>query len=142
LTVKTGFPTSLLVVSKASRLIDYKIGNFEVTEIKINLIKDSWYWNTHSTFFGILIGAALGLALGAIIGQDEEDDTYGSWFYESAETKAHWDMIGCTVIGGAAGALFSQFKIRIPINGSLANYNKYKSTLEKRSVKYKYFTLK
>ena len=131
---------SSLVISKTSRIADYSTGNFEATEVYINDIKAIRYRNTHNTIIGVLIGTASGLLVGAIIGSTEVDSPSGSWFYSSAGTKAKEDMIGCALMGGCAGAVLSQIKIKIPLYGNSINYSKYKNKLEKKSVRYKYLS--
>jgi len=130
---------SFLAASKTSKVANYYTRNFESIQLNANRIKSIWYWNTHNTLIGILIGSASGFLVGAIIGSKEESDPAG-WFSSTAAEKARGDMIGCTIIGGLAGGVFSQIKIKIPIYGNPINYNKYKSRLEKRSVKHKYLS--
>jgi len=129
---------SSILVSKTSRISDYYSGNFKVNQLNINFIKNIRYRNAHNTIFGIMIGAAAGLAVGAIIGQSEVTTT--GWFGSTAQEKANWDMFGCTLMGGCAGAVFSQIKVKISLNGSPTYYTKYKTRLERKSVRYKYLS--
>jgi len=132
---------SSLVISKTSRLVDYQIGNFEPTELNIRQIKSIKYWNSNNIFVGMVSGAIAGIVVGALIGKSEEDSP-DSWLFSgrSAESKALEDIVGGALIGAGAGALAGLIRISIPLNGSYANYSKYKSKLEERSVKYKYFS--
>lgn len=133
---------SVMVISKSGKLADYYTGNYEVKPLKISPIKTIKIWNSNNVYLGMLLGGISGIIVGAIIGSNEVDSPE-TWLShgKSAENKAAEDMIGGALIGVGAGALLGGLiKIRIPLNGSLANYGMYKKRLEKKSVKYKYFS--
>ena len=134
---------SVMVISKSGKLADYYTGNYEVKVLNISPIKTIKIWNSNNVFVGMLLGGISGTIVGAIIGSKEVDDP-DFWIFhgQSAESKAAGDIIGCALIGVGAGALAGLIKIRIPLNGSLANYGLYKKKLGKKSIKYKYFSSK
>ena len=131
---------SSLLVSKTSRLADYRKGNFEIMTQNYGMINYISYRNSNNVFLGMVLGGLSGLAVGAVVGQREEDDPEGAWFYMSAQEKAAGDMISCTLIGIGIGALLGTIKMTIPIHGRHENYMKSKKDLEKISVKIKYLS--
>ncbi len=134
---------SALIISKTSRLSDYYNGNFEVSELNISHIKSVRYLNTNNVMAGMTLGGVAGIIAGFILGAQEEDSP-ASWFGSgrTAESKAAEDIFTGAIIGVGLGALVGSFKIKIPINGNPINYSKYKTHLEKQSVKYKYLSIK
>ena len=133
---------SSLVISKTSKLSEYYIRNFTVSELNINQIKSVRYLNTNNVTAGMVLGGLAGMLVGVVIGTNEEDspDSFlGSG--QTAESKAAGDIFYGAIIGAGIGALVGSFRIKIPLNGNPADYSRYKSLLEKQSVKYKYLSV-
>jgi len=130
---------SFIIISNSGRLSDYQKTIFESKQININSIRTIWYWDRSNFHLSILLGALSGFVIGAIVGLQEEDDPSGIIAFTSGE-KAIGDMVLGTAIGFGAGALIGSIKVRIPINGVGSNYSKYKSRLEKKSIRYNYLS--
>lgn len=130
---------SSLIVSKTSMLAEYARNDFKTIMVPVGRIHSIDYRNTNNIFIGMLAGGLTGLAVGFIIGTEEEDDPADTWlFYMSAEEKAAGDMVMGTLIGLGLGTLLGTIRITIPIRGNQSSYVKNRGLLDEKSVVKKY----
>jgi hypothetical protein len=132
---------SALVISKSSLLKVYYDGNYLTDEINIKNIKTIRYLNTNNIITGMVLGGLAGILVGAVIGSNEEDspDSFLGPGPTAGE-KAMGDIFTGALVGIGIGTLVGSFRIKIRINGNVADYSKHKSHLEKDSVKKKYLS--
>jgi len=109
-------------------------GPQEVTEVYIDDIK---LINTRKSFNirkGLLFGAASGFVIGGLTGLIEGG--HSNWFgSQTAWENAFETGAGFMILGAITGALVGSTKIKIPINGSMDNYNRNKDRLKGYSLK-------
>lgn len=79
---------------------------------------------------GTLSGFVVGGAIGLISGADPPD----SFFRFTAGENAILNGILLAFVGADIGGVIGSFKVKIPINGSINNYNRNKNRLRGYSV--------
>jgi hypothetical protein len=125
---------SSILVSNSLVKEDYTNGNYEVAELyidDINLISSERLGGPVSgTFLGAAVGFSAGFLTGFAIGV-----TQGDGFFSPGGAALMMGAMG-TGIGAITGALVGSIKIKIPINGSMENYNRNKKKLGRHTVKY------
>ena len=126
---------SSILVSNSLVKLDYETGNYEVSELYIDDINLISTKKRGRSLQGLLIGGAIGIGTGAAIGLISGDDT-GYILAFTAEQKALMGGVSLGAIGALAGAVVGSFRIKIPINGSMDNYNLKKKKLGKLTVRY------
>lgn len=128
---------SSILVSDTRRFEDYRKGNYNVSEIDFNNIQMIKTISKTRTRNGLLIGTASGFVIGGLIGLLIEGDTY-SWIAgsQTAAQNALQNGIVCIPFGAIIGATFGSIQIRIPINGSMDNFNRSMEKLNRYSIKY------
>ena len=142
---------SSILVSSSLVKEDYNNGNYEVAELyidDINLIRQS---RRVSPLNGAILGALVGVGVGALTARIVEGpppEPEPSSPYSSMDSG--WGMgdfgpgfspyaiyVPAGAVGGAiVGAFICSIKIKIPINGSMENYNRKKKKLGRHTVKY------
>ena len=126
---------SSIVVYHSTNLTDYMEGGSHASEIDIidiQLIKTSSRIKRKK---GILIGAASGfVALGLIGIMSNGSGEYGIEFFNDSQIFFAAGVIGIP-IGAFAGGMIGSFTIKIPIKGSMDNYNRNKKKLKRYSIK-------
>jgi len=126
---------SSILVSNSLVKEDYNSGNYEVAELYIDDINLISTERQGGSLHGALLGGAIGVSTGVAIGLISGDD-YSSIFGFTAEQKAIIGGVGLGAIGALTGAIVGSIKIKIPINGSMENYNRKKKKLGRSTVKY------
>jgi hypothetical protein len=129
---------SSISVSNSLVKEDYNNGNYEVAELyidDINLIRSK---RRVSPLQGALLGALVGMGVGAltariVIGPPPYSS---SSFAPGAEFAYAVYVPAGAVVGATTGAIIGGIKIKIPINGSMENYNSKKKKLGRYTVKY------
>jgi hypothetical protein len=142
---------SSILVSSSLVKLDYNNGNYEVAELyidDINLIRQS---RRVSPLNGAILGALVGVAVGALTARiiegpppepEPEPSSYliNGWnlgFGEGSWISPYAIYVPAGAVGGAiVGAVICSIKIKIPINGSMENYNSKKKKLGRYTVKY------
>jgi hypothetical protein len=135
---------SSILVSSSLVKLDYNNGNYEVAELyidDINLIRQS---RRVSPLNGAILGALVGVGVGALTARivegppPEPSSHYSSWdFGLDFSGMSYYFFIPAGAVGGAiVGAVICSIKIKIPINGSMENYNRKKKKLGRSTVKY------
>ena len=143
---------SSILVSSSLVKEDYNNGNYEVAELyidDINLISSRRPLGTASyAVIGAIIGAGLGALTGRIVEgpppEPEPPSPYSSISMGWSLGLGDGDFISpyaiyvpAGAVGGAiVGAVIGSIKIKIPINGSMENYNRKKKKLGRHTVKY------
>ncbi len=123
---------SSILVSNSLVIRDYSAGSFETANLHINDIETIKVRRKNRIGRGVLFGALGGFALGGIIGLASGDDPDDCVFFcASAGEKALIAGIPLSITGAGLGALIGSFKIKIPINGNISNFNKNKQKLRK-----------
>ena len=125
---------SSILVSSSLVKLDYNIGNYEVAELYIDDINLISTERQGGTLHGALLGGAIGVTTGVVIGLISGDDS--SIFGFTAEQKAIIGGVGLGAIGALTGAIIGSIKIKIPINGSMENYNLQKKKLGRNTINY------
>ena len=83
---------------------------------------------------GVLIGATAGILAGVIIGLVSEPDVSNSFgTFDAPELRALGGGILGVLPGTLIGGMIGSIKIKIPINGSINNFNKKKEQFRKYS---------
>jgi hypothetical protein len=142
---------SSILVSSSLVALDYNIANYEVAELYIDDINLISTKRRVGPLNGALLGALVGAATGAltariIYGPPPEPEPSSP--YSSMDSG--WGMgdfgpgfspyaiyVPAGAVGGAiVGAVICSIKIKIPINGSMENYNRKKKKLGRYTVKY------
>jgi hypothetical protein len=140
---------SSILVSSSLVALDYNIANYEVAELyidDINLIRSK---RRIGPFKGALLGAIVGVAAGALTARivdgpppEPEPSSYliNGWnlgFGEGSWISPYAIYVPAGAVGGAiVGAVICSITIKIPINGSMENYNSKKKKLGIHTVKY------
>ncbi len=127
---------SSILVSSTIFFKDYSKGR--MVNLHINNIETIKIRRIDRAGKGVLIGAITGFAVGGSIGIISGDDPPTQHLLRfSAGQKAL--MYGCPLAFGGAviGGLIGSIKIKIPINGSVNNYNRNKNQLIEYSIKKK-----
>jgi len=131
---------SSVLVSSSVVIQDYSTDRFSAFKLQINDIETIKIRGKNSIGNGVLIGAITGFIVGGLIGFISGNDPpcpQGSWicFRFTAGEKALLAGIPLSIGGAGIGALIGSVKIKIPISGSIDNYNKNKNTLTKYSLR-------
>jgi hypothetical protein len=138
---------SSILVSNSLAKEDYINGNYEVAELyidDINLISTKRPGGPQlGAFFGAFIGAGLGALTARIVnGPPPKTSNFPPGYMDfglgggsNGITYAIYIPAGA-VAGAITGAVMGSIKIKIPINGSLDNYNRKKKKLGRYTVKY------
>jgi hypothetical protein len=127
---------SSILVSSSLVKEDYYNGNYEVAELYIDDINMISPKGRVGPGGAALIGAAIGFSIGASMGLIGGDyDAVGGLYDPTPGGIAIMTGIGIGVIGAVAGAIIG-IKIKIPIKGSMENYNRKKKKLGRYTVKY------
>lgn len=128
---------SSILVSSSLSIKDYNTNNFEVTDISVFEIKNINVRKKNKVGKSALIGAAVGITVGAIAGYSMGDDeSSGPWdlYNYSAEQNALGGAVAGGIIGAGLGAAIGLIKVKIPINGSMDNYHDNKAKLREYSL--------
>ena len=129
---------SSILVSSSLVKLDYNIGNYEVAELyidDINLISTRRPLGTASY---AVLGALVGLAAGVVAARIVEGPPPYSEYTLGPGSEFAYAFLGSAgaVAGAVTGAIIGSIKIKIPINGSMENYNRKKKKLSRSTVKY------
>jgi hypothetical protein len=140
---------SSILVSNSLVTKDYYNGNYEVAELyidDINMISSRRPLGTASyAVIGAIIGAGLGALTGRIMDGPPPTEPSGPYAnYDSSWSlnfaigfPSYYITVPAGAVGGAiVGAVIGSIKIKIPINGSMENYNRKKKKLGRYTVKY------
>ena len=142
---------SSILVSNSLIKDDYHNGNYEVAELYIDDINLISTKRRVGPLNGAILGALVGVAAGALTARIVEGpppEPEPSSPYSSIDSG--WGMgdfgpgfspyaiyVPAGAVGGAiVGALLCSIKIKIPISGSMENYNRNKKKLGRYTVKY------
>ena len=123
---------SSILVSSSLVKEDYINGNYEVAELyidDINLISPK---RRGGPAGGALIGGLIGLGVGFLAATIETELSPSSW----DEIVYTMYIAAGAGIGAITGGIIGSIKIKIPINGSIENYNRKKKKLGRYTVKY------
>jgi hypothetical protein len=127
---------SSILVSYSRQVSDYSAKNFQVTNLNFINIREIQIRSENSIRNGIFIGAAAGLAigfsLGMILGDDKSVSLAGPFGF-SAGQKAIFYGVSFGFIGGVIGGSIGSIKLKIPIHGSMNNFNANKNKLRNYS---------
>lgn len=129
---------SSILVSNSLVIQDYSTDRFGTFKLHINDIETIKIRRKKRVGTGVLLGAITGFCVGGIIGLIDGDDPPCRSFCVlrfTAGQKALMAGIPLSIVGAVAGAIIGSVKIKIPINGSMDNYHKYKKRLKKYSFK-------
>ncbi len=135
---------SSILVSSSLVELDYNIANYEVAELYIDDINLISTKRRIGPFKGALLGAIVGAAAGALTARivegppPEPSSNYSSWdFGLDFSGMSYYFFIPAGAVAGAiTGGIIGGIKIKIPINGSMENYNSKKKKLGRYTVKY------
>lgn len=133
---------SSILVSNSFMIKDYSADRFKITNLFINEIETIKIRRKNNIGRGILIGAISGIVFGSMLGMLSGDDPPctgpDAWgceiFRQSAGGKALAGGVMFAFVGTGTGALIGSFKTKIPIKGSIRNYNSKKNKLREYSV--------
>jgi len=141
---------SSILVSSSLVKLDYNIANYEVAELyidDINLIRSKRQVGPlKGGILGAFVGAGLGALTGRIMdGPPPEPGPSSPYSSMAIGWGMNFDIsipsyvitVPAGAVGGAiVGAVIGSIKIKIPINGSMENYNRNKKKLGRYTVKY------
>jgi len=129
---------SSILVSSSLDKEDYINGNYKVAELyidDINLIKIKRSGGAGlGALFGALLGASLS-ALGTRIAIGPPPYPTGMLGFSAVDNYIVTVPAG-TIVGAVTGGLIGGIKIKIPLDGSIENYNLKKKKLGRYTVKY------
>lgn len=129
---------SSVLISHSKWLKDYTKGNsnFNVSEIEIIDIQIIKILSKTKARKGALIGAASGFAvMGGITMILNELEGGSSWISFPSWQVGLANGIVFAPVGAFFGAIIGSFSVKIPINGSMDNYNRNKDRLKEYSLK-------
>ena len=129
---------SSILVSSSLIKEDYINGNYEVAELYIDDINLISTKRQVGPLGGALLGALVGagvFALGTRIAIGPPPYP-GGFIGFSAVDNYYFTVPAGAVAGAVTGAIIGSIKIKIPINGSMENYNRKKKKLGRHTVKY------
>lgn len=116
---------SSILVSNSVIIKDYSTNRFETINLHMNSIETIKTRRNNGIGRGVWIGAVSGFVIGGLVGLvGFPDDPLAAPFYCNIGAAA----------GTGIGALVGSFKVKIPINGNINNYNKQKNKLRKYSL--------
>lgn len=135
-----GVEDSSILVANSLMTKYYSPNDYHESELFIPEIKTIKLRKNNSIGKGMLIGAVAGFAIGGILGIASGDDppcNSGMLFcYRlSAEEKALITGLPLSLGGAGLGLILSSFKVKIPLNGSMANFNKNREILRAYAFK-------
>jgi len=107
-----------------SEMVNFNISNIETIRTRKN----------NNIGKGILIGTLSGFVVGGAIGLISGADPPDSFFRFTAGENAILNGILLAYVGADIGGVIGSFKVKIPINGSINNYNRNKNRLRGYSV--------
>ena len=124
---------SSILLSNSLTMKEYHKGEYEITELYIDNINSvrskSRMGPAGGAAWGLLIGAGAG-ALMALITEGPPSDI-------NTDPLAYAISVPFgAVVGATTGAIIGSIRIKIPINGSMENYNRQKKKLGKYTVQY------
>ena len=130
---------SSILISSSTRPEDYTMGNsdYTISEIEITDIQIIKITNRTRVRDGARIGAATGFLTGALWAyiDAQQPTTYGVEIIElPAWAPPLLGGILLAPIGAIAGAITGSIRIKIPIYGSMDNYNLNKAKLTKYTI--------
>ncbi len=125
---------SSISVANSKIIKEYSTVRFQVAKLHIIDIEKIKTRRNNSIGRGIWIGAVTGFVVGGIIGLVDGDDPAG-FLAMTAGEKAIKAGVALSIGGAVIGGLIGTIKIRIPIDGSMNNYNRNKNKLNKYSIK-------
>ena len=122
---------SSILVSNSLVKEDYYSGNYEVAELYINDINLISQRRRAGPLGGALLGAVVGLGVGALTARIVEGPTHtsSSGWPDFSRISYYVFIPAGAVVGGITGGIIGGIKIEIPINGSMENYNRKKKKL-------------
>ncbi|MCK5067817.1 MAG: hypothetical protein KAR16_10275 [Bacteroidales bacterium] len=128
---------SSILISNALIKEDYYNGNYEVAELYINDINMISSKRPLGPANYAVVGAIIGAGVGALTarittGPPPYSSPIGIDF--SGVTYAVYIPVGA-VAGAITGVILGSIKIKIPINGSLDNYNRKKKKLDRYAIR-------
>ena len=127
-----------IIVSNSTRILDYSTNNFESTMFNIENIEIIKIRRKNRILKGVIIGTITGFALGGVIGLLNGEEEQGTSLYWGPTTTGELTIafgVPLAVVGAGLGALAGSVKVKIPINGNISNYSRYKHKLRKYSIK-------
>jgi hypothetical protein len=129
---------SSILVSNSLVEEDYIKGNYEVAELYIDDINLISTKRRGGPLHGALLGAVVGAAAGVLTARIISGPPPYSGYYIGPGPEFGYALLGSAgaVAGATTGAIIGSIKIKIPINGSMENYNRKKKKLGKSTVKY------
>lgn len=125
---------SSILVSRSLVIKEYLSDRSEMVNLNINNIEIIRTRKNNNIGKGILIGALSGFIAGGAIGLISGDDPPDSFLPFTAGAKAMITGVLLSVAGADIGGVIGSFKVKIPINGSIDNYNRNKNKLRGYSV--------
>jgi hypothetical protein len=129
---------SSIFVSSSLVKEDYNNGNYEVAELyidDINLISSRRPLGTATqAVLGAIVGAGVGVLTARIV---EGPPPYPESTIGPGSEFAYAFLGSVGAVGGAVtGIIIGSIKVKIPINGSMENYNRNKKKLGRFTIKY------
>jgi len=125
---------SSITVYRNASMSGYSAGEFRGVDLHIDDIETIKVRRKGGIGRGCLFGSISGFAIGALIGFATHEPSEGL-FSLSAGGTALGTGILFLPLGASVGAVIGSGKIEIPINGSMATYNREKNNLKKYSLK-------
>jgi hypothetical protein len=125
---------SSISVSNSLLREDYSTGKFKISKINFNNIDVVKTRMKNNVVRVALFGALTGFVAGGLAGLISGDDPPGFLSFTAGE-KALLYGLGFGVGGAGIGALEGLVKIKIPINGSLENFNRNKIRLKRYTIR-------
>ena len=134
---------SSILVSNSLVKEDYYNGNYEVAELYIDDINMISYRRDGAG--GALLGGVIGLGVGALTAwivegsasEPEPSNPFSGMMDNGLDMSAYALLIPVGVsIGALTGGLIGSIKIKIPLNGSMENYNLKKKKLGRHTVRF------
>ena len=129
---------SSILVSNSYVLKNYSFEKFKTEQINICNIESIFVRNSNREILAPIIGFGIGFGVGAMLGYSSGDTQCTSsicFALLTAEEKAIISGAFLGTVGCLIGLSVGLVKIKIPINGKMDNYNKYKNTLRVYSIK-------
>ena len=129
---------SSLLVSSSLIKEDYMSGNYKLDELYIDDINLITIKRSGGAGKGALIGAFVGAGLSAIVTRILNGPPPYPDFTLGPSVGQAYLIMGAfgAAVGAVTGGIIGGIKIKIPLNGSLENYNRKKKKLGRYTVKY------
>jgi hypothetical protein len=129
---------SSILVSNSLVTKNYDYGYYEVAELYIDDINLISTERQGGALHGALLGAVVGAAVGVVAARILEGPPPYSEYTIGPGSEFGYALLGSAgaVAGAVTGAIIGSIKIKIPINGSMENYNHKKKKLGRHTVKY------